>query len=119
MFSVTVPKNDTQARSPAPHHERIQGRFLKGPIPLQPIALAAKLPGQALAIYLAIHHRAALTRNDSVTLPTGLLKQFGISRDSKARSPHALANASLVPVERRKGRTARITLQPQRTGTGG
>jgi hypothetical protein len=73
--------------------------------------------GQALAVYLAIHHRAALIRSDVVTLPKGLLEQFGLSRDSKARSLHALENAFLVAVERSKGRAARITLQQQQSGT--
>jgi len=92
------------------YEPRVQGRFLKGPIPLQPIARAARLPGQALAVYLAIHHRAALTRNATVTLPKGLLEQFGVSRDAKARALYALEQASLIAVERNSGKIARVRL---------
>ena len=121
MLSENIPVREVLTDALRGYERRAQGRFLKGPIPLQDIALAARLPGQALPVYLAIHHRAALTRNNSVTLPKGLLEQFGISRDSKARSLRALERASLVTVERRKGRTARVTLSPltQHTGTGG
>jgi hypothetical protein len=100
---------------------RIAGRFLRGPVPLSDIAAASRLPGQALGVYLAIHHRAAMTGSDLVTLPKGLLEQFGVSRDSKARALQALEGADLVAVERPKGRAARITLRSsaQPTSTGG
>jgi len=88
----------------------IQGHFLKGPIPLDDIAVAAKLPGQALSTFLAIHHRAALTRCRSITLPKGLLERFGVGRDAKGRALHALEGASLIAVERCTGKTARITI---------
>jgi hypothetical protein len=110
MLNLNIPEREVRTDALRGYERRASGRFLKGPIPIHPIALAARLPGQALAVYLAIHHRAALTRSCSVTLPKGLLEQFGVSRDSKARSLHALENASLVSVERCKGRTARITL---------
>jgi DNA polymerase family A len=82
---------------------------------------SALLQNKIQSVYLAIHHRAALTRSDSVTLPKGLLEQFGVSRDSKARALHALEAASLIFVERGRGRTARITLRTaaQHMGTGG
>jgi hypothetical protein len=111
MLNLNIPARELRTDAVKAHELRRQGRFLKGPIPLQPIAQAAQLPGQALAVYLAIHHRAALTRNETVTLPKGLLERFGVSRDSKARALHALEAASLVAVERVKGRTARITLR--------
>jgi hypothetical protein len=85
-------------------------RFLKGPIPWTELCAAARLPGQALAVFMAIHHRAALTGNAAVTLPKNLLAELGVSRDAKARALHALAEASLVAVERVSGRTARIRL---------
>jgi hypothetical protein len=75
------------------------------------------LPGQALAVYLAIHHRAALTRIDTVTLPKKLLEQFGVSRDAKARALHALEEASLVAVDRKSGRSARIRLLAAKHGS--
>ena len=90
---------------------RIKGRFLKGPIPFTHLARAARLPGHALTVLLAIYHQTALTRKDWVTLPKGLMFELGVSRDSKARALHALQEASLVSVERCKGRTARVMLR--------
>lgn len=87
-------------------------RFLKGPIPWSPVCTAARLPGQALAVFLAIHDRTAITGNPTVTLPRKVLGELGVSRDAKARALQALERASLVSVERVTGRTARITLLP-------
>jgi len=90
--------------------QRLNERFLKGPIPLRHIAKAAKLPGQSLAVYLAVHHRCALTRRDQVTLPKHLLSQLGVSRDAKARALKELCKAGLVALDRQKGRSSRVTL---------
>lgn len=86
------------------------GRFLKGPIPLQDIAAASRLPGRALAVFLAIHHRVALTRNPEVTLPKRLLAELGVTKDAKARALHALEAAGIVRVERQRGRAPKIRL---------
>ena len=94
-------------------------RFFKGPIPLLRLAIAARLPGKALAVYLAIVHRRDLTHEPTVTLPSTLLREFGVDRDSKARALRALEDAGLVQVERTDGRAARITLgETDRGGKG-
>ncbi|GIQ75950.1 hypothetical protein BraRD5C2_43930 [Bradyrhizobium sp. RD5-C2] len=85
-------------------------RFLKGPIPWSAVCAAASLPGQTLAVFLAIHHRAAVTGRLTVTLPKNLLAELGISRDAKSRALHALEQASLITVERVRGHAARIKL---------
>jgi len=89
---------------------RRAGRFLKGPIPMDQVAVAAKLPGKALALLLAVHHREALTRKRCVTLPKGLLADLGVSRDAKARGLRCLEEAGLVRVERSPGRSVRVEL---------
>lgn len=89
---------------------RMKERFLKGPIPLDQIAHAAKLPGKSLSVYLAVHHQTALTRREQVTLPKGLLTQLGVSRDAKARALTELQNAGLIQVERRRGKSSLVTL---------
>jgi DNA-binding MarR family transcriptional regulator len=93
---------------------RHAGRFLKGPIPLNDITVASRLPGRALAVFLAIHHRVALTRNPEVTLPKRLLAELGVTRDGKARALHALEAAGLARVERQHGRSPKIRLTTQR-----
>jgi len=88
-------------------------RFLKGPVSLVSLAVAARLPGKALAVYLAIVHRRDLTHEPTVTLPSTLLREFGVDRDSKARALRALEDVGLVQVERTNGRAAqgsRMTL---------
>ena len=89
---------------------RAGSRFLKGPIPWENIAVAAKLGGQGLAVYLAVHHRIALTRQPTTTLPRALMQQLGVSKDAKARALRQLAMAGLIFVERVRGRSTLVGL---------
>lgn len=87
FWNVTVREIETEAS--LAHKQRVRGQFLRGPIPLEELATASSLPGQALTVLLLVHHRVALTKSQWVTLPKGLLERFGISRDSKARACEA------------------------------
>lgn len=86
------------------------GRFLKGPIPLEPLAEASRLPGKALAVYIALRHRCDLEGKSTVSLPAALLRSFGVDKDAKTRALRVLEQAGLIQVERTTGRAARITL---------
>ncbi len=77
---------------------------------MREIAAAARLPGQALALFLAIHHQTALTGKPIVTLPAKLLTELGVNRDAKARGLKALERAGLVHVSQSRGKAARIQL---------
>ena len=89
--------------------QRINGRFLKkAPLPL--LQEAARLPGRALALYLAIRHRSDLKRGQAVTLPAAYLKDWGIDRHAKDRALVALEYADLISVERRQGHPVRVTV---------
>ncbi len=88
---------------------RIAGRFLKK-TPLDPLQRAARLPGRALHVYLAIRHRCDLRREPRVTLPATYLQAFGIGKDVKRRALAELETAGLIRVERLAGRTARVAL---------
>lgn len=90
------------------------GRFLRGPILMRELAMAARLPGQALALLLVVHHQTVLTGKAMVTLPSGLLTQFGVGKDAKARSLRQLEDAGLIRVVRSTGRSARVGLVSQR-----
>ena len=103
----TEVQTDLLRRSKKRWHER----FLKGPIAMREIAVAACLPGKALAVFLAIHHQTALTGKPIITLPAKLLRELGVSRDAKARGLKALEQAGLVHVSRSKGKAARIELR--------
>ena len=89
---------------------RVQGRFLKGPIPFIHLTAGAKLPGHALTVLLAIYHQTALTRKDWVTLPKGLLSELGVSRDAKSRALSNLETAGIVEVTNDRGRPSRVRL---------
>jgi hypothetical protein len=84
--------------------------FLKGPIPLPPLLDAAVLPGRALHLYLAVHHRVAVTGATSVVLSSSYLRQWGIGKDAKSRALGVLEMVGLVEVERRVGRPTHVTL---------
>jgi DNA-binding MarR family transcriptional regulator len=105
-FKQTEVETDLVRRSKTRHSER----FLKGPILLRDIAEAARLPGKALALFLAIRHQTDLTGKPSITLPAKLLTDLGVSRGAKARGLRSLEKAGLITVVRSKGRTARIHL---------
>jgi hypothetical protein len=99
--------------------QRRSDRFLKGPIPLHLITAAARLPGQALAVLLAVHHQITLTGKPSVSLPSALLAELGTDRDAKARALHQLERAGLIQVERARGRAARVWLARDRKACSG
>jgi hypothetical protein len=75
---------------------RRSSRFLRGPIPVSQITTAARLPGKALALLLAVHHQIALTGKDAVTVPAGLLTELGVGKDAKTRGLRELEQAGLV-----------------------
>jgi hypothetical protein len=94
--------------------------YLHGPIRMNDIQAAAKLPGSCLAVLLAIHFRRAVTRQKAVTLPSGLLSNFGIDAAAKMRALRHLESATLIQVTRTPGKTAVVELmerhRPARQG---
>ena len=78
--------------------QRRAARFLKGPIKLDLLHRAAQLPGKALALFLAIRHRADLRCSAKVTLPTNYLALWGVGRDAKRRALGALEGAGLIRI---------------------
>lgn len=85
-------------------------KFLKGPVPLAWLMAAARLSGKALAVGIVLWFRSGLERSNRVSLPTTLLVLFGIDRHAKARALESLEKASLIVVERRKGKNPVVTL---------
>lgn len=88
--------------------------YLRGPIRMKEIQAAAKLPGPCLAVLLAVHHRHAITKQSAVTLPSGLLSDFGIDKNAKMRALRRLELANLIRVTRTAGKSALIELVPMR-----
>jgi hypothetical protein len=106
-----------QPRTP-PRHRKGE-KFLKGPIPLGWLVQAARLPGRALHVGVALWHQAGLTRASQVPLSMKLMRSMGVERSSVYRGLHALEDAQLVAVARRRGHKPKVTIlpAPQQDGT--
>ena len=98
------------------HKRRIRGGFLKGPVPLTRLQLAANLPGKALVTYIAIRHRCDIQRGDETTLPTKYMEKWGVRQDAKIRAQDHLRRAGLITTIRKPGRTTVIRLMPDEGG---
>jgi hypothetical protein len=84
--------------------------FIRGPLPVDWIAAAARLPGLALALALAIWFRRGVEQATSFPLYASTLAKFGVNRWSSYRALMALETAGLVTVERREGRCPVVTI---------
>jgi hypothetical protein len=93
-----------------PRHEPGQ-KFLKGPIPLNWLSLAASQPGKALHVALALWFWAGMKRSRQVTLSMSWLRAtLGVDRHSGYRGLAALEVIGLVSVVRHQGRKPIVTL---------
>jgi hypothetical protein len=92
--------------------ERSSAQFIRGPIPVQSVAAAGKLPGRALAVWLAVRYRVDITGLSAVTLPATTRAAFGLDRRAASRALRELELAGLVRVVRVKGRAAVIEAVP-------
>lgn len=92
--------------------------YLRGPIRIADIHVAAKLGHLCALLLLAIHHRGTVTGKDAVTLPSGFLGDFAISRNAKARGLKVLERAKLIAVKRIRGHSAvvRLTTRTRKRG---
>lgn len=97
-------------QSPVPRHKAGQ-RFLKGPIPLDWLAIAAAQPGKAFHIALGIWFWVGVKKSNRVAFSMQWLKTtFGVDRCSGYRGLAALERAGLVSVIRHRGRKSVVTL---------
>lgn len=96
-------------KSKLPRH-RPGEKFLKGPIPLRWLTLAATLRGKALHVGLALWFRAGLERSAIVPFNLGRLKHFGVERSAASRALTMLATRGLVSVQQRPGCVPVVTI---------
>ncbi len=85
-------------------------KFLKGPIPLNWLSTAAKLPGKSLHVGIAIWFTASLEKSATVPLSNVAGLPFGLDRNAKYRALKWLEKAGLILVERKLGRSPKITI---------
>jgi hypothetical protein len=98
------------ASGAVPKPPPVPGWFVRGPFPGEQFAIAARLPGKALAVWLLIHHQYRLRGNEVVTLSTALLDRVGIEQMSKLRALRHLEAAGLVTVTWSTGHPPRLRL---------
>jgi hypothetical protein len=88
---------------------RLEGKFIR-PLPEAWIRAAAALPGKALHVGCALWFLAGLRQSESVIVPNGLLKEYGVGRGAKRRCLQTLQAAGLITIEPRPNRNPQITL---------
>ncbi len=84
-------------------------RFI-APIPLDWALRAARLPGKAFRVAVAIHHNHVLTRSNVVYLGNTILEQMGVNKDAKRRALVGLEKEGLILVHRETGKNPRVTI---------
>jgi hypothetical protein len=85
-------------------------RFLKGPIPWEWLTQAAKLPGHTLHLATALWFLAGIEKKRTVKITHAILNELGVKRATGYRALEALEKAALVSVERKVGRSPRVTI---------
>lgn len=89
---------------------KTQAGFIKGPLPLDWMQAAARMPGRTLQVALVLWYLAGLKRSDTVRLSSEQLDAVGVSRDAKYDALQRLSAAGLVTVDQRPGRVPVVTL---------
>lgn len=84
--------------------------FLRGPVPIWWLAVAAELPGKALAVGLALWYRKGIIDAETVRPSWKLWKMLGIGRHAARRGLANLEAAGLVTVERKVGKNPLVTI---------
>jgi hypothetical protein len=85
-------------------------RFIKGPLPLEWMAAAGRLPGHALHVGLCLWYLAGLRRTETAVASYSVFAQFGVKRHAAYRALKAMERAELISVVRGPGRSPRVTL---------
>ncbi|MGC3991644.1 MAG: hypothetical protein QM796_18535 [Chthoniobacteraceae bacterium] len=93
-----------------PVRRRVAGEFLRGPIPLSWLSIAARCPGKVLHVALAIWFEFGRRNQARFRLSNAILNRFGVSRKPSYHALLALEAAGLITVERTHGKNPFVTL---------
>jgi hypothetical protein len=85
-------------------------QFLRGPIPWQWLATAAKLPGKTFHVAVALWFVAGFRSKPQVKLTSKLLAGLGVTRKAKYRALERLEKAGLVLLDQVEGKNPRVTI---------
>jgi hypothetical protein len=99
---------ESAAQRPA-DHQSVAGAerrtwFLRGPVPLPWLAEAGRLRGRALDVGVCLWFLVGVSKNRLVRLSRPLLTLFDLDRHAVYRALRQMERASLVQVDRGKGR---------------
>lgn len=90
--------------------ERKSKHFLKGPVQLDWLCAAARLPGKCLALAVAIRFQCDISGQEPVAIGEGLCERFGIGRKAKYHCLKRLEEVGLIRVERSSGSLPRVSI---------
>ncbi len=88
----------------------IQGRFLKGPVPLAWLIKASCLPGKTLEVAIVLWFLSGVKKTTTIALPNKIMDEFGIDRHAKRRALLAMEQARLIAVSQKTGRSPVVTI---------
>lgn len=91
---------------------RQRSKFLKGPVPWDWIERAARLPGKALVVGLALWRLSGATKSTTIRLGNSEMSALGVDRSAKSRALKALAAADLISIDQKPGKMPVVTLLP-------
>jgi hypothetical protein len=94
-------------------------KFLKGPIPWSWHSKAGRLKGHALHVGIVLWFLAGFKKGGTVTLSSSVLRDLGVTRESKYRGLKELESAGLISVDRHTGRNPVVTILGVRGSNGG
>ena len=109
-FRATSGGGVTRAKSQRPPRHRAGEWFIKGPLPGLWIGRAARLPGRALHVALALWHLAGLANGRRVKPTWRIWERLGLRPDAGRRGLAALERAGLVEVKRGAGRCPEVAI---------
>ena len=119
IAQLTLPKGNVVKTKPKRKLPRHHGNehFIKGPIPLDWIAMAAKLPGKSCQVGNALWYLAGLNNSvPTIKLTQTVLNKFGVTRHCKYRALRCLEQAKLITLNRTHGKNPTVTILPVSKG---
>lgn len=87
-----------------------KNKFLRGPVDWPWLSTAARLPGCALHVAIAIHFLNGFKQTGTVKLSPSVCRELGLKRHTVYRAIDELKEAGLISVIRRKGCSPIVTL---------
>lgn len=109
ISGIEVP--ETEKPSPAKKYGKIiNGKFIKGPLPLDWFIVAAGLPCGATHLALVLWYLVGLKKSMTVSLPNKPLQEMKIGKATKRRALKALEGAGLIRVVQKVGCSPVVTI---------